>query len=105
MEKEKAQKINIEIDGEISQGKYANFVVLTHSPAEFVIDFTRLLPGVPKAKIHSRVIMAPLHAKAFLKALQENIDRFEGKYGEIRLNVKDAFTELGVEPPTNKTSN
>ena len=60
-EKKNIQQINIELDSEISSGEYANFVVVTHSPAEFVLDFTRILPGVPKAKVHSRIIMAPPH--------------------------------------------
>ena len=68
--KKKVQQINIELDEKISSGEYANFVVVTHSPAEFVMDFTRILPGVPKAKVHSRIIMAPQHAKAFLGALK-----------------------------------
>ena len=60
MEKDKKniQQINIELDSDVSSGEYANFVVVTHSPAEFVLDFTRILPGVPKAKVHSRIIMA-----------------------------------------------
>ena len=61
--KTKTQQINIELDEKVSSGEYSNFVVVTHSPAEFVMDFTRLLPGVPKAKVHSRIIMAPPHAK------------------------------------------
>ena len=56
--KPKTQQINIELDEKVSSGEYSNFVVVTHSPAEFVMDFTRLLPGVPKAKVHSRIIMA-----------------------------------------------
>jgi hypothetical protein len=84
-EKKNIQQINIELDSEISSGEYANFVVVTHSPAEFVLDFTRILPGVPKAKIHSRIIMAPPHGKAFLRALQDNINKFESKHGEIKL--------------------
>ena len=75
--KKKVQQINIELDEKISSGEYANFVVVTHSPAEFVMDFTRILPGVPKAKVHSRIIMAPQHAKAFLGALSENIKKLE----------------------------
>ena len=72
-DKKNIQQINIELDEKISSGEYANFVVVTHSPAEFVMDFTRLLPGVPKAKVHSRIIMAPQHAKAYLAALNDNI--------------------------------
>ena len=63
----KVQQINIELDEKVSSGEYANFVVVTHSPAEFVMDFTRILPGVPKAKVHSRIIMAPQHAKGIFR--------------------------------------
>ena len=82
-ENKKVQQINIELDEKVSGGEYANFVVVTHSPAEVVMDFTRLLPGVAKAKVHSRIIMAPPHAKAYLMALTDNIKKFESKYGEI----------------------
>ena len=65
-DKKNIQQINIELSQETSEGEYSNFVVVTHSPAEFVMDFTKILPGVTKAKVHSRVIMAPQHTKAFL---------------------------------------
>jgi len=83
----------------VSSGEYANFVVVTHSPAEFVMDFTRLLPGVPKAKIHSRIIMAPPHAKAFMQALKDNIRKFEEKYGELKSPGNESFQGFGVKPP------
>ena len=96
----KVQQINIELDEKISSGEYANFVVVTHSPAEFVMDFTRILPGVPKAKVHSRIIMAPQHAKAFLGALNENIKKFESKHGEIKLpNREEGFSSFVVIGP------
>ena len=99
-DKNKTQQINIELDEKISAGEYANFVVVTHSPAEFVMDYTRILPGVPKAKVHSRIIMAPQHAKAFLGALNENIKKFESKHGEIKLpNREEGFSSFGVKPP------
>ena len=99
-DEKKVQQINIELDEKISSGEYANFVVVTHSPAEFVMDFTRILPGVPKAKVHSRIIMAPQHAKAFLGALNENIKKFESKHGEIKLpNREEGFSSFGVKPP------
>ena len=88
-EKKNVQQINIELDEKISAGEYANFVVVTHSPAEFVMDFTRILPGVPKAKVHSRIIMAPQHAKAYLAALNDNIKKFEAKNGEIKMPSRD----------------
>ena len=78
------QKINIELDEKAGSGEYSNFVVVTHSSAEFVIDFTRILPGVPKAKVHSRLIMAPPPVKSFMMALKDNISKFEKKYGETR---------------------
>ena len=104
--KKNIQQINIELDPEISSGEYSNFVVTTHSPAEFVLDFTRILPGVPKAKVHSRIIMAPSHAKAFLKSLGENIARYEQKNGSIKLpNTNQSFSDFGVNPPEDKTPN
>ena len=99
-EKKNIQQINIELDEKVSSGEYANFVVVTHSPAEFVMDFTRILPGVPKAKVHSRIIMAPQHAKAFLGALNDNIKKFETKHGEIKMPSRDeGFSSFGVKPP------
>ena len=102
----KVQQINIELDEKVSSGEYANFVVVTHSPAEFVMDFTRILPGVPKAKVHSRIIMAPQHAKAFLDALHENIKKFESKHGEINIPKReDGFSPFGVKPPKDTLPN
>ena len=98
-DEKKVQQINIELDEKISSGEYANFVVVTHSPAEFVMDFTRILPGVPKAKVHSRIIMAPQHAKAFVSALNENIKKFENKHGEIKMpNRGEGFSPFGIKP-------
>ena len=101
MEKEKKniQQINIQLDEKESSGEYANFLFVTHSPAEFVLDFTRILPGVPKAKVHSRIVMAPQHVKAFLGALNENIKKFESKHGEIKMPKReDGFSSFGVKP-------
>lgn len=104
--KKNMQQINIELDADVSSGEYANFVVVTHSPAEFVLDFTRILPGVPKAKVHSRIIMAPPHAKTFLKALNDNVSKFESKHGEIKLpNNEDGFSPFGVNPPDENMPN
>ncbi len=105
MDKKKVQQINIELDENVSSGEYANFVVVTHSPAEFVMDYTRLLPGVPKAKIHSRIIMAPQHVKAFMLALQDNIRKFEEKHGEIKSPGHESFKEFGVKPPESNLPN
>ncbi|MFQ6675398.1 MAG: DUF3467 domain-containing protein [Fidelibacterota bacterium] len=99
MTKENKGRINIQIDRDVGSGEYANFVVITHSNAEFVMDFTRLLPGMVKARVNSRIIMAPPHAKAFLKALTENIGRYEKKYGEIHVPGKETFSPFGLNPP------
>jgi len=98
-ESKKPQQINIELNQETGEGEYSNFVVVTHSPAEFVYDFTRILPGVTKAKVHSRIIMAPPHAKAFLRALGDNISKFESKYGEIKSPGQESFRGFNIKPP------
>ena len=77
------QQINIELGEKEGEGIYSNLAIITHSTAEFVIDFTRVLPGVPKAKVHARIIMTPQHAKMLLNALKDNIEKFEKKFGTI----------------------
>jgi len=77
------QQINIELGEKEAEGTYSNLAIISHSPAEFIIDFTRIFPGIPKAKVHSRIIMTPQHTKLFLNAMKENIQRFENQYGEI----------------------
>jgi hypothetical protein len=78
-------QLNIEIDEKTAEGIYSNFVLINHSPAEFVIDFTRLLPGIAKAKVSTRIVMTPQHAKSFLLALQENIQKYESAFGPIKI--------------------
>ncbi|HOK37472.1 MAG: DUF3467 domain-containing protein [Bacteroidales bacterium] len=84
-DKAKQNQINIELDDQVGEGTYANLAVITHSPSEFVIDFVRIMPGLPKAKVKSRVILTPEHAKRFLGALQENIQKFESVNGPIKI--------------------
>ena len=79
------QSLQIELSTDVAQGEYANFAIITHSSSDFIIDFARVLPGVPKAQVKSRVILAPEHAKRLLGALQENIMRYEQEYGPIKL--------------------
>jgi hypothetical protein len=79
-------QINIELSEEMADGTYSNLAIITHSNAEFVVDFVRLMPGVPKAKVKSRIILTPHHAKRLLHALADNIDKFEQVYGEIDMN-------------------
>jgi Protein of unknown function (DUF3467) len=78
------QQLNIELTDDMAQGVYSNLAVITHSPAEFVIDFIRVMPGVPKAKVQSRIILTPQHAKRLMNALKENISKFETQNGKIQ---------------------
>jgi hypothetical protein len=82
---QKQQGLQIELTPDAAQGEYANFAIITHSSSEFIVDFARMLPGLPKAQVRSRVIMAPEHAKRLLGALQENIMRYERQFGPIRM--------------------
>lgn len=86
MEKSNNQpnQLNIEISEETAEGQYANLAIITHSHAEFVIDFVNVMPGTPKSKVKSRIILTPQHAKRFMKALLENVSRFEAVNGEIQ---------------------
>lgn len=76
--------MNIELTEEVAEGNYSNLAIITHSPAEFVIDFAKVLPGVPKAKVKSRVVMTPLHAKRLFRALADNIKKYESTFGPIQ---------------------
>lgn len=77
------QQINIELSEEIAEGIYSNLVMIAHSAEEFVLDFIRVMPGVPKARVRSRIIVTPAHAKRLLRAMAENIERYERAHGEI----------------------
>ncbi|MEQ8583700.1 MAG: DUF3467 domain-containing protein [Marinoscillum sp.] len=79
-----SNQINIELSEETAEGVYANLAMIAHSSSEFVIDFIRLMPGVPKAKVKSRIVITPEHAKRLLKALEDNINKFESSYGDIK---------------------
>lgn len=86
------QGLQIELSQEIAQGKYANFAIITHSSSDFVLDFARVLPGLPKAQVKSRIILAPEHAKRLLAALQENVMRYEREYGPIKIPNQEPRT-------------
>jgi len=83
-DKKPTNQINIELSEEIAEGVYANLAMIAHSNSEFVIDFIRLMPGVPKAKVKSRVVITPEHAKRLVSALQENIRKYEDTFGQIK---------------------
>src|SRR5204862_5761864 len=77
-------QLNIEISGEVAEGSYANLAIITHSHAEFVIDFVNVMPGTPKSKVKSRIILTPQHAKRLMRALTENILKYESVNGPIK---------------------
>jgi len=84
---EQNQQLNIELGEKEAEGIYSNLAIITHSPAEFILDFTRIVPGVPKAKVHARIITTPQHAKLLMRALKDNIDKFEQRFGEIHVEA------------------
>ena len=85
-------QLQIELPQDVAQGEYANFAIITHSSSDFVVDFARVLPGVPKAQVKTRVILAPEHAKRLLGALQENIVRYEREFGPIKIPNQEPRT-------------
>ena len=83
-EKKQQEGLNIELSEEVAEGTYSNIAIINHSPSEFVVDFIQMMPGVPKAKVKSRIILTPQHAKRLMKALNDNISKFEAQHGEIK---------------------
>ena len=88
----KQGQLQIELSQDVAQGEYANFAIISHSSSDFVIDFARVMPGMPKAPVKSRVILAPEHAKRLLGALQENIMRYEHEFGPIKIPNQEPRT-------------
>lgn len=77
-------QLNIELDQEVAEGTYSNLTIINHSMSEFIVDFINIMPGVPKAKVKSRIILTPQHAKRLVKALTDNVRKFEQAHGEIK---------------------
>lgn len=94
-EPQQPQQISIELGEKEAEGIYSNLAIITHSPAEFVIDFTRVVPGIPKAKVHARIITTPQHAKMLLLALNDNIEKFEQRFGEIKIEGQPNPEQFG----------
>ena len=92
------KEINIELDQETAQGTYSNLAIINHSVSEFVVDFLNIMPGSPKAKVSSRIILTPQHAKRFVKALNDNVQRFEKAHGEIK-DYEQPPIPLNFGPP------
>jgi hypothetical protein len=91
-------QINIELDEKTAEGTYSNLAIINHSSSEFVVDFVAVMPGVPKAKVKSRIVLTPQHAKRLLKALGENIHRFEAAHGTIS-DAEHPQIPLSFGPP------
>jgi hypothetical protein len=83
-ENQKQDKLNIELSEEIAEGIYSNLAIISHSNSEFVLDFIKVMPGLPKAKVKSRIMMTPQHAKRLMRALQDNINKFESQFGQVK---------------------
>ena len=80
----KEKQLNIAIDENIADGIYSNLAIINHSTSEFIVDFITVMPGVPKSKVKSRIVLTPQHAKRLLKAIADNVQRFESMHGEIK---------------------
>lgn len=99
-ENQNAQQVNIELTEDIAEGIYANLAIISHSNAEFVLDFIRVLPGVPKAKVKSRIVMTPQHAKRLLLALSDNIGKYEAHFGPITIEENGPGMPFNFGGPT-----
>ncbi|MEY2905067.1 MAG: hypothetical protein RJA52_1083 [Bacteroidota bacterium] len=92
-------QLNIELSEEVAEGIYSNLAIISHSHAEFVVDFVRILPNVPKAKVKSRIILTPQHAKRLLKALADNLNKYEAQFGEIEEPEQPPFPPMSFNTP------
>lgn len=97
-EKKPKNQVNIELPEEIAEGVYANLAIISHSQSEFVVDFVRMVPNVPKAKVKSRVILTPQHAKRLMAALNDNIVKFEKQFGPITVGKQAAYPPMNFTP-------
>ena len=99
MDKKTTHQINVDLPQDVAEGNYANLALIAHSPSEFILDFARMLPGLPNAKVCARIVMTPQNAKALMRTLQTNIQRFEETHGEIRLPAGGQPPIVGFQDP------
>ena len=99
MDSKNKKNLNIDLPEDLAEGVYVNLAMISHSPEEFVMDFIRVAPGVPKAKVKSRVVMTPQHAKRFLGALIENVERFEKAHGHIAMSRAGGPDPMAFQVP------
>lgn len=96
--KKPKNQVNIELPEDVAEGVYANLAIISHSQSEFVVDFIRMVPNVPKAKVKSRVILTPQHAKRLLAALQDNVVKFEKQFGQINMGPQKSYPPMNFTP-------
>jgi hypothetical protein len=94
-----AQQIQMELREPEAEGIYSNLVMVGHSPSEMIFDFARLLPGTPKARVYARIVMTPQNAKALLKTLEDNLKKYEDKFGEVKLQGVPDQKNIGFSQP------
>ncbi|MCB0618908.1 MAG: DUF3467 domain-containing protein [Saprospiraceae bacterium] len=97
--KKNPNQLNIELPEEVAEGIYSNLAIISHSHSEFVVDFIRLVPNVPKAKVKSRIILTPQHAKRLMAALVDNIKKYEAQYGVIEEPEQPPFPPMNFNTP------
>lgn len=98
MAEEKKNQLNIELSEEIAEGIYSNLAIISHSQTEFIVDFIRIVPNVPKAKVKSRVVLTPTHAKKLLQALADNVKKYEAQFGKIASQKEPPFPPINFTP-------
>jgi|SRR2546428_2173265 len=100
MEENQENQLNIELSEEIAEGIYSNLAIITHSSTEFVLDFIRIMPGVPKAKVKSRIVLTPEHAKRLMNAMADNIQKYEMVNGKIKMQEGNQGLPMNFGGPT-----
>lgn len=98
-EKKAQNQMNIELSEEVSEGIYSNLAIISHSHSEFVVDFIRMMPNLPKAKVKARVILTPQHAKRMLKAMAENVKKYEAQFGKIDEPNAPVYPNMNFNTP------
>ena len=99
-EDKKQQGINIELSEEVAEGIYSNLAIITHSSSEFILDYIRIMPGVPKGKVKTRIVMTPEHAKKLYRALSDNLSKYEKSHGKIKETDQMSTIPLNFGGPT-----
>jgi hypothetical protein len=100
MENNNENQVNIELNEETALGIYSNLAIITHSPSEVVCDFVQMMPGMPKGKVRSRVIMTPVNAKRFMRALIDNVQKYEQNFGVIDDTDPAGMPPMNFGPPS-----